>query len=108
MHSIFQSLGVDYYIMGGVAATADGEPRTTQDLDVVLNLNPDLNPTDLAQLISALEAVGFYVPGTEEVWAGQTRILQIIHPETILQADLVLSGTDVFNLEFKFEFKFGV
>ncbi|WP_205369433.1 hypothetical protein [Thermoleptolyngbya sp. PKUAC-SCTB121] len=99
LHSIFQSLGVDYYITGGVAATAYGEPRTTQDLDVVLNLNPDLNPADLTQLISALEAAGFYVPGVEEVLTRQTRTLQIIHQETILQADLVLSGADAFDME---------
>ncbi|MDG2615055.1 hypothetical protein P7L53_02245 [Thermoleptolyngbya sichuanensis XZ-Cy5] len=99
LHSIFQSLGVDYYITGGVAATAYGEPKTTQDLDVVLNLNPDLNPADLTQLISALEAAGFYVPGVEEVLTRQTRTLQIIHQETILQADLVLSGADAFDME---------
>lgn len=65
----------------------------------MLNLNPDLNPADLTQLISALEAAGFYVPGVEEVLAGQTRTLQIIHQETFLQADLVLSGTDAFDME---------
>ncbi|MFQ3619020.1 MAG: hypothetical protein SNJ57_21245 [Cyanobacteriota bacterium] len=99
LHSIFQALGLDYYITDGVAATAYGEPRTTQDLDVVLSLNPDLTSTSLEQLISTLESAGFYVPGTEEILAGQTRTLQIIHQETILQADLVLSGMDAFEVE---------
>lgn len=94
LHSIFEQVGVDYYITGGVAATAYGEPRTTQDLDVVLDIFPD----ELGQLVQVLELAGFYVAGVEDTVAGQTRTLQIIHQETVMQADLMLSGTDEFDV----------
>ena len=89
LHPIFETAGIDYYITGGVAATAYGDPRTTRDLDVVLNINK----SDIAGLVGALEAVGFYVPGIEDVVTGRLSTLQIIHQETVLQADLMLSGT---------------
>ena len=42
MHGIFESQSIPYYITGGVASTAYGEPRTTRDLDLVVQIN-DLN-----------------------------------------------------------------
>ena len=48
----------------------------------------------MAALVSALESVGFYVPGVEDILSGRMRTLQIIHQETVMQADLILSGED--------------
>jgi hypothetical protein len=36
LHSIFESLHIPYYIVGGVCAIAYGDPRTTRNLDVVI------------------------------------------------------------------------
>lgn len=94
LHLIFAELKVDYYITGGVAATAYGEPRTTQDLDVVLNMIPE----GLQQLVQSLELAGFYVPGVEDAVTGRTQTLQIIHQQTVMQADLMLSGSDEFDI----------
>ncbi len=90
LHPIFEQIGIAYYITGGVAATAYGDPRTTRDLDVVLNVSK----SDMATLISALETAGFYVPGVEDIISGRMRTLQIIHQETVMQADLILSGEE--------------
>jgi hypothetical protein len=38
LHPIFEQFNIPYYITGGVAAILYGEPRTTRDLDVVINL----------------------------------------------------------------------
>ena len=97
LHPIFEQIGIAYYITGGVAATAYGGPRTTRYLDVVLNVSA----LEITPLFSTLEAAGFYVPGVEDITSGRIRTLQIIHQETILQADLILTGEedwDVMNL----------
>ena len=63
---IFEQVGVVYYITGGVAATAYGDPRTTRDLDVALNISR----LEISPLVTALEAAGFYVPDVEDVVSG--------------------------------------
>jgi hypothetical protein len=87
LHNIFTSVGVPYYVTGGVAAITYGEPRTTRDLDVVISVPRDALPP----LISALEAAGFYVPGVEDAAAGRMRTLQVTQVATISRADLVLA-----------------
>lgn len=94
LHPIFERAGIGHYITNGVAATAYGEPRTTQDLDVVINLSVNT----LVSLVQTLEQEGFDVPGLEDVVNGRSRTLPIIlHQETIMQADLMLSGTREFD-----------
>jgi hypothetical protein len=94
LHRILTTLEVPYYITGGVAAIAYGEPRTTRDIDVVM----DIAPTDIDRLVAALEAEGFYVPGVEDVRSGRMTALGITHMESISRADLVLTRTGDFDL----------
>ena len=98
LHPIFEQTGIAYYITGGVAATAYGDPRTTRDLDVVLNISRG----NIPDLVPVLESVGFYVPGIEDVVSGRMNTLQIIHQQTLLQADLILAGTEPWDA-IKFE-----
>ncbi|NJK27558.1 MAG: hypothetical protein HC925_01915 [Coleofasciculaceae cyanobacterium SM2_3_26] len=93
LHEILTQLDISYYITGGVAAIAYGEPRTTRDLDMVLAVEP----SDCDRLVAVLEASGFYVPGVEEVKAGRMTTLGITHMESIARADLVLSGNGEFD-----------
>lgn len=95
LHQIFTTLRIDYYITGGVAAIAYGEPRTTRDLDVVISLPK----ADLDSFVSALEAEGFYVPGVDDVRSGHLSILQITQIETISRADLILVDLNTDRLE---------
>lgn len=74
------------------------DPRTTRDLGVVLNISR----SDITDLVAALEAVGFYVPGVKGILSGRMNTLQIIHQETVLQADLVIAGTEAWEA-IKFE-----
>jgi hypothetical protein len=98
LHPIFEELGIYYYITGGVAAISYGEPRTTQDLDLVMAVSSE----DIDRLTNALGEAGFYVPGVDDVKSGRMRTLQITDMESISRADLVVAGTDEFD-RLKFE-----
>lgn len=77
----------------GVAAIAYGEPRTTQDLDLVIASSPD----DIERLATVLTEAGFYVRGVDDVKSDKLRTLQITEIESISRADLVIAGTDEFD-----------
>lgn len=98
LHPIFEELGIPYYITGGVAAISYGEPRTTQDLDLVIAISLG----DIDRLTNALSQAGFYVPGIDDVKMGRMRTLQITDMESISRADLMVAGTDEFD-RLKFE-----
>lgn len=93
LHRIFNEVGIPYYITGGLAAIAYGEPRTTRDVDIVLEITRDR----IDSLVTALEANGFYVPGVEDVKAGRLQTLGVTHMETIARADLVIAGASEFD-----------
>ncbi len=83
LHPLLEQYG-GYFLTGGVAATVYSEPRTTQDLDVVINVSAE----NLPLLIAEFEQQGFYVPGVDDI--ERIKTLQIIHQETIMQADLMM------------------
>ena len=91
---ILNTANIPYYITGGVAAIAHGEPRATIDLDVVIAI--DL--ADLPTLAANFEALGFYVAGLTDVLAGKLRCLNITHLETIKNIDLMISGREEYDL----------
>lgn len=95
LHPIFEQFNVPYYITGGVAAILYGEPRTTRDLDIVINLQRP----QLLTLVTALEAAGFYCPpgAVEELQAGQGQTLSVTHMSMVLNADLVLNADTPFD-----------
>jgi len=92
LHPIFVYLGLPYYIRGGVAAIAYGEPRTTQDLAMVLSIQL----SDIGTLATVLEQAGFYVPGVDDAVSGRMQTLQATHQQSIARADLVIARDDDF------------
>jgi hypothetical protein len=51
---------VPFMVTGSLASSYHGEPRSTRDIDIVI----DPSPTDLDRLVEGLQASGFYVdPG---------------------------------------------
>lgn len=92
LHAIFEAAGIPYYITGGVAAIAYGDPRTTRDLDVVIQI-PRPAITDLQ---FALEQAGFYVAGVDDVVSGRMKTLQITQIETISRADLMVADDSAY------------
>jgi hypothetical protein len=95
LHPIFEQFNVPYYITGGVAAILYGEPRTTRNLDVVINLQRE----QLALLVTALETSGFYCPpgAVAELQAGQGQTLSVTHISMVLNADLILNADTPFD-----------
>ena len=53
-----EALGLSYMITGGIAAISYGEPRFTNDVDIVLRLSRD----KVAELLAAFPSEQFYVP----------------------------------------------
>lgn len=93
LQTLFENANIPYYITGGVAAIAYGDPRTTRDLDVVIQVPR----ASIAQLVAALEQNGFYVAGADDVAAGRMKTLQVTHMETISRADLMIADEDTYT-----------
>ena len=96
-HLLIQPLhgtGLPYMITGSVAAIAYGEPRMTNDVDLVLGLSPG----DGEKLVTAFPSSEYYVPPLEIIEEERQRPrhgnFNIIHHETGLRADIYLTGDD--------------
>jgi hypothetical protein len=97
LHELFIANEISYYVTGGVAAIAYGETRTTQDLDVVLAVDP----ADLPQIATIFETAGFYVSGLEDVIAKRMSSFQVTQIETISRADLMIPlATEFSRIQF--------
>ncbi|MEP0872861.1 hypothetical protein NDA01_23885 [Trichocoleus desertorum AS-A10] len=95
LHPIFEQLRIPYYITGGVAASMYGDPRTTRDMDLVVEARRE----DIFQLAEALGQAGFYCPpgAVEEIAEGRGQTLSVTHMEQLLNADLVLNANTNFD-----------
>ena len=80
----FEKHGIPYFITGAVAAIAYGEPRLTNDIDIVV----DLPAEDIPKLKSCYPEDEFYF---EEDSA------RIIHPGSGLKIDVMIAKGDAFD-----------
>ena len=96
LHQLFESINIDYYVSGGVASSIHGEPRSTRDLDLVIEVKP--NQIDL--LLKTLEAFGYYCPvgAVEDLQRGLGNMLNITHTETIANADIYITDNSPFAI----------
>jgi hypothetical protein len=89
--------GIRYMVTGGLAAIVYGEPRLTNDVDVVVQLLP----TDPRRLNQAFDASEYYVPPIETIEAEAARPMfghfNIVHIESALRADVYCVGDDEFG-----------
>ena len=88
--------GVPYAIVGSVASSVYGEPRATNDVDLVIQLAP----ADAAKLADAFPAAAFYVPPREVIAVELARThgghVNVIALETMTKADFYpLSAAEV-------------
>lgn len=90
----FQRLGIPYMLTGGAAAIVYGDPRLTNDLDLVVAMRP----ADAARVADALRADDTYVPPIEvlEIEAGRPihGHFNVVHTPTSLRADCYVAGDD--------------
>jgi hypothetical protein len=92
--SRFNSLGVTYMVTGAVASVTYGEPRFTNDMDLVL----DMGGVSSEDLIDAFPSSEFYCPPAEIINEEMRRTkrghFNIIHQETGFKADVYLIGNE--------------
>lgn len=89
-----EALGAPYMVTGATAAILYGQPRVTNDLDVVLSLNDATR----ASLLHLFPDADFYVPPESVIRAEQARHqrghFKLIHHDTGYKADIYLTGAD--------------
>ncbi len=90
----FDAAGVDWMIVGGVASIVYGEPRLTQDIDIVASMAP----SHASRLVVQFPASEFYC-APQDVVAGEASReafghFNILHLETDARADVYLAGQD--------------
>lgn len=90
-------LGVRYIVSGSVASILYGEPRFTNDLDLLVFLRHE----DIRRLVGAFPTPDFYVPPEEiimaEVERNEKGQFNVIHAVTGFKADFYTTGRDEFN-----------
>jgi hypothetical protein len=81
-------------VSGGVAAIIYGEPRLTNDVDVVIALHSENVP----RLVAAFPPEQYYVPPQEVIVAEAARRrnghFNVLHLESSLRADIYPAGDD--------------
>jgi len=91
------AVGVPYMVTGSVAVIAYGEPRMTNDLDMVV----ELQRADIDRFIAEFPATEFYCPPAEVIGAEVARERRghfiLIHNESGLKADIYVSGDEPLN-----------
>jgi len=90
---LLESLNIPYYIGGSVASSLQGEVRFTEDLDLVVNIQPN-------QTQSILNAFSkdFYISeiAVDDAMRGRTSSFNIIDLETTEKADIFVMRNDAF------------
>lgn len=90
----FDRLGIRYFVTGSVAAMFYGEPRFTNDVDVVI----DLPFGQIRDLCAAFPAPEFYVSEESARRAvASSGQFNVIHPGSGLKLDLMVADESAFN-----------
>jgi len=86
--------GIPYMVSGGLAAIMYGEPRLTNDVDVVVALGAG----DAERFAECFRSPDLYVPPTEVIREESARPawghFNVLHVPTALRADVYLLGDD--------------
>jgi hypothetical protein len=81
-------VGLPYAIVGSVASSLYGEPRATNDVDIVMQMNP----ADALKLVDAFPSDKFYVPPVEVIEVEFNRRhgghINVIALESMMKADI--------------------
>jgi hypothetical protein len=91
-----ERLGIPYMVVGSFTSAAYGEPRFTNDIDIVI----DVPPGHVDELCAAFGSQDFYV-SREAAHAAlaQRGQFNVIHPESGNKIDFMISRTDAWGIE---------
>ena len=89
-----EDLGLPYLVTGSIATILYGEPRFTNDIDVVVQLGLD----HVDRLVEAFSTDEFYLDSerVEQAIAGRSQF-NIIHPASGLKIDVIIPAMDAFD-----------
>lgn len=91
---IFEQLGLRYFVTGSMATIYFGEPRFTNDIDIVVDLPPDR----IAELCRSFPESDFYLSEeTVRRAVRQRSQFNIIHPASGLKVDVMIPDDSPFN-----------
>lgn len=91
---VLEALGVRYFVTGSIATIYYGEPRFTNDIDVVV----DLPERRIAEFCAGFPAEEFYL--SEEALRRAVRrhgTVNILHPASGLKLDIMIPEASLFN-----------
>jgi hypothetical protein len=89
-----ERLAVPYLVTGSIATIFYGEPRFTNDIGVVAQLEP----RHLPYLLAEFPAEEFFLSSESALRAiAQRRQFNVIHPGSGLQVDLIVPAMDAFD-----------
>ena len=93
----FNKLGIRYMVTGAAASIIYGEPRLTNDIDLVM----DLRPAEVETFSNSFPLEKFYCPPSEvilvEIARSQRGHFNLIQHETGFKADIYTLGRDKLN-----------
>lgn len=87
-------IGVNYLVTGSTATSSYGEPRLTNDIDIVV----DVKRTQIDGLCAAFPIADFYVSRVAiESAVREKGQFNILHPRSGLKADLMVASNSEFD-----------
>jgi hypothetical protein len=93
---MLDQIGIPYMVVGSFASTAHGEPRSTQDLDIVID--PSLD--QLNELLSTLDLDHYYVdPDVARDAHRRRSMFNVIEIATAWKLDLIVRKDRAFSIE---------
>jgi hypothetical protein len=91
-----ERLGITYFVVGSVASMAYGEPRSTMDIDIVI----EPTPAQLDQLCDAFPDSDFYVSKDAARSSMRQRTqFNVIHPDSGNKIDFIFASGDQWSRE---------
>ncbi|MEW6407236.1 MAG: hypothetical protein AB1465_00910 [Patescibacteria group bacterium] len=100
---ILKELKMPYMIVGGFAVSFWGEPRSTHDLDIAI----EIKSKDKNNLIKIFRKNGYYIDEVAiEEAVDLKKMFNVIHPESELKIDFWIIGDDLYSRE-KFKRRVG-
>jgi hypothetical protein len=90
---ILDRLGVAYVVVGSLASSARGIPRSTNDADLVA----DLDPAHRAALVTALQPAFYVDPAAVERATRQHGHFNVIHLDTAFKVDVFVPAPSGFG-----------
>ena len=97
---VLDNLGIDYFVTGGFATTIWGRIRTTNDIDMVIQLvEPQVKP--LAEALRKISSYGYVDEETAAEAVRNNREFNFIDPDTGYKVDFFVAKKEKLASEFK-------